>query len=220
MMEKGFSRQSEGCAWECMLVTTGCLRCFRYYTKRSGHLGRQVVRIVFAKINNRWVLRWANCLECVGGESRPWCTHITMGFPHLQDIKTGRTISGACTDGRRPWGPSTLDVDSRYHRTTLEFAILSGQAHMSFFTGLTIFPPMLAQPKVKSFLQKYKELNSSQSYMNDPDDLIVEQNFGSPHECSWIRKRRGEHVEYTRLRKRIHLQCKQDRDILNEFCKE
>ena len=111
MIAKGTSRATEGCAWECMLVETTKLLCFRYYTKRSGNLGRQIVRQVYDRQTGR--LRWANCKLCKGGECRPWCSHITMGFPYLTDIQKGRAVSGACTDGRRPWGPNTREVDAR-----------------------------------------------------------------------------------------------------------
>ena len=85
MVSKGVSRANEGCAWECMCVVTDDLMCFRYYTKRSGNLGRQVVRLVFLRAGGR--IRWENCRLCVAGECRPWCSHIVMGFEYLNDIK-------------------------------------------------------------------------------------------------------------------------------------
>lgn len=216
LQAKGFSRALDGCAWECMCVVTEHLKCFRYYTKRSGHLGRQVVRLVFNRHTGR--LRWANCRGCVAAEFRPWCSHISMGFEYLCDIKEGRAISGACTDGRRPWGPNTLHVDARYHRSTLEFAILSGQAPLAFYTGFAEMPYSLTRPRMQLFLDKYKELNSSAECIHDPDDLIVEQNYGPSDTCAWVRKRRREGKELLDRRKRFHQQCMQDRDILQSFC--
>jgi len=210
----------------------------RYYTKRSARLGRQVVRLVFNRADGR--LRWANCRQCVAGECRPWCSHILMGFHYLGDIKEGRAISGACTDGRRSWGPNTLDVgttclfvymhnhvhyartqqvDSRYHRTTLEFTILSGQAPLALMPGLSQVPEDLKKPKMSEFLANYETDNSSPNYMNDPDDLIVQQNFGLEVKCKWTRKRRRDDINLLEKRKRFHAQCKLDRDLLNEHCK-
>ena len=215
MQMKGISRANDGCVWECMAVVTEHLKCFRYYTKRSANLGRQVARLVFCSRTGR--LLWANCRACIAGECRPWCGHINMGFHYLHEIQDGRAISGACTDGRRPWGPNTLRVDARYHRSTLEFAILSGQAPLAFATGFAI-APTLTCPRMKSFLATYKELNNSPEYLHDPDDLIVEQNFGPPDQCSWLRQRRREGRVLLDRRKRFHKQCKEDRDILQSFC--
>ena len=93
MQDKGISRYNEGCAWECMCAKTPRLLCFRYYTKRSGNLGRQIVRLVFTRSDGR--LRWDNCRQCVAAENRPWCSHIIMGFGFLDGIKSGRAISGS-----------------------------------------------------------------------------------------------------------------------------
>ena len=216
MAAKGASRANDGCAWECMCVVTDNLKCFRYYTKRSGNLGRQIVRIVFGRHTGR--IRWANCRGCVAAECRPYCSHIMMGLTYLEDIKRGRAISGACTDGRRAWGPNTLNVDSRYHRTTLEFAILSGQAPLAFYTGFAKKPACLMHPRMNAFLHKYAELNNSGKHLHDPDDLIVQQNYGPPDTCSWVRKRRREGKDMLDRRKRFHEQCKTDRDILQGFC--
>ena len=121
--------------------------------------------------------------------------------------------------GRRPWGPNTLHVDARYHRSTLEFCILSGQAPLAFYKGISCIPPVLNTPKMPSFLRAYSELNSNPNphYLHDPDDLIVQQNFGDHSLCTWVRKRKNDdvHKGLMKKRKKFHTQCKLDRDILN-----
>lgn len=206
----GVGAVAEGCAWECMCMETTNLLCFRYYSKRSQHLGRQVVRLVFNKSDKR--LRWANCKACVGGELRPWCSHIRQGPEYLDDIQRGRAISGACTDGRRPWGPNTLVVDSRYHRTTAEIAILSGQSHMSLWTGMK---QDCIKSKMHQFFPLYEQLNNASDHP-DPDDLIVMQNYGPHSKCTW--KRHRENDDMKQYRKRFHREAKKGRDILNKYC--
>ena len=83
-------------------------------------------------------------------------------------------------------------------------------------------PPSLNKPKIQTFIREYQRANSvsGTEFIHDPEDLIVEQNFGDSSKCRWVRKRKNDNKDLIERRKRFHLERKKERDILNAYCNE